>query len=167
MAAAVDAYLSSFYTGLLNNQAVSGLTLQVHWDTLNPNAPGDAGAYFWNYVDEAFSSVESWNSLHQSQTPKTIQLVVAPGFNSPQWMLNELASCDLLFQDLPLPPKVCLAGCGEVTFSSFDEQDQADGRTVLPLPWNTTYQAGWKTFLQALAARYGDKRALVSGISEQ
>ena len=37
-------YLGTFYTGLLMNPAVSGLTLQVHWDTLNPNPPTDANA---------------------------------------------------------------------------------------------------------------------------
>jgi hypothetical protein len=77
-------YLDTFYTGLLMNPAVSGLTLQVHWDTLNPNPSTDANAYRWEYLAQAFASVNSWNSQNQDQPPKTIQLVVAPGFNSPQ-----------------------------------------------------------------------------------
>jgi len=33
------AYFNTLYQQLLSNPAVSGLTLQVHWDRLNPNAP--------------------------------------------------------------------------------------------------------------------------------
>jgi len=86
--AGMDLYLTSdFYPGLLNNPAVSGLVLQVHWDTLNPNPPTEANAYFWNFVDDAFSSVNSWNINHpKAKVPKTIQLIVTPGFNSPQWV---------------------------------------------------------------------------------
>jgi hypothetical protein len=60
-------YRDTFYTGLLMNPAVSGLTLQVHWDTLNPNPPTDANAYRWEYVAQAFASVNSWNSQNQDQ----------------------------------------------------------------------------------------------------
>ena len=34
--AQLDAYFNSLYEDLLSNPAVSGLTLQVHWDRLNP-----------------------------------------------------------------------------------------------------------------------------------
>jgi hypothetical protein len=45
----LNAYLSNLYRDLLGNPAISGLTLQVHWDTLNPNrefpaSVRDAGA---------------------------------------------------------------------------------------------------------------------------
>ena len=42
-----DDYLTGVYAALLN-PAVAGLTLQIHWDTLNPDAPTDASPYFWN-----------------------------------------------------------------------------------------------------------------------
>src|SRR5580658_4765556 len=54
-AAQLDAGFNSFYQDLVSDPAVSGLTLQVHWDTLNPNPPDGANAYFWNYLDDAFS----------------------------------------------------------------------------------------------------------------
>src|SRR5208282_6372674 len=95
--AQIDANLTSFYTGLLNNPAVAGLTLQIHWDTLNPNPATDPNPYFWNYVDDAFSSVNQWNIDNPYTTapsPKTIQLIVTPGFNSPSWVLSSLTSCD-------------------------------------------------------------------------
>src|SRR5580658_9853474 len=60
--AQLDAYFNSFYQGLLSNPAISGLTLQVHWDTLNPNAPTSAAPYFWNYVDDAFAQVAVWGN---------------------------------------------------------------------------------------------------------
>lgn len=92
-----DADLITLYTGLLNNPAVAGLTLQVHWDTLNPNAPTDTNPYFWNYVDDAFTAVGQWNLAHPTTTapsPKAIQLIVTPGFHSPKWLLGKLENCD-------------------------------------------------------------------------
>ena len=84
---------------------------------------------------------------------------MAPGFNSPQWVLDELGSCNPLIENLPR--LFFLIRCGKVTFTHFDEEDQADGNE-LPLPWNATYQAAWATFLQALAAQFNDETALVS-----
>lgn len=153
---AVNSRLISFYGGLLNNPAISGLTLQIHWDTVNPHPPAHASPYFWDYVDDAFSAVQSWNDNNPSATPKTIQLIVTPGFNSPQWMLNELKSCDGLFYSPQVLPE---ASCGKVTFSYFKEGGDS---MELPLPWNTTYQAAWMAFLEALAARYNGQSALVS-----
>jgi hypothetical protein len=49
------AYFNSLYLALLSNPAVSGLTLQVHWDRPNPNAPPAANAYDWTLVDDAFN----------------------------------------------------------------------------------------------------------------
>jgi hypothetical protein len=71
-------------------------------------------------------------------------------------MLDELFSCNPLFESFR---PVDLIGCGKVTFTNFSEK--GDGN-VLPLPWNSTYQAAWKTFLQALGKKYNDRTALVA-----
>jgi len=152
----INSYLLSFYAGLLNNPAVSGLTLQVHWDTLNPRHAQKANPYFWDYVDDAFSAVQAWNANHPSGVPKGVQLIVAAGFNSPQWMLNDLTSCDGLFYDPEVPPP---SSCGKVTFTNFEEGGDS---SELPLPWNTTYQGAWATFLQALAKQYNSNPSFVS-----
>jgi uncharacterized protein (TIGR03437 family) len=154
--AQLDAYFNSLYQALLSNPAISGLTLQVHWDTLNPNAPTSAAPYFWNYVDDAFTQAAAWDAQNPAQTPKTIQLIVTPGFQSPQWMLNQIPSCDGLFQTPAVTP---LNTCGTATFEGY--QEGGDG-TVLPLPWNPVYKSAWQTFLTALAARYGPNPAFVS-----
>jgi hypothetical protein len=152
----VNSYFTTFYNLLLSNQAVSGLTLQVQWDTLNPNPPGDAKAYFWDYVQDAFDGVDDWNTGHPANR-KTIQLIVTPGFNSPQWVLDEFYSCDPIFENVV---DFFYPNCGKVTFKGFNEGGDS---TELPLPWNATYQAAWKTFLQALAAKYnGPNSPLVS-----
>jgi hypothetical protein len=46
---------------MLGNQAISGLTVDVHWDTLNPNPPGAKHGYDWSYVDGAFYQIKFWN----------------------------------------------------------------------------------------------------------
>src|ERR1700683_4439042 len=143
----VNSYFTTFYNLLLSTPAVSGLALQVQWDTLSPNPPGDPKAYFWDYVQDAFDSVDDWNAGHPADQ-KTIQLIVTPGFNSPQWVLDEFYSCDPIFENAV---DFFFPGCGKVTFTGFNEGGDS---TELPLPWNSTYQAAWKTFLQALAAKY-------------
>ncbi len=155
-AAQLDAAFNSFYQGLLSNPAVAGLTLQVHWDTLNPNPPSSANAYYWNYVDDAFNQAAAWNAQNPAKAPKTIQLIVTPGFQSPQWILNQIPSCDGLFQTPAVTPP---STCGTATFTGY--QEGGDG-TVLPLPWNPVYKSAWQTFLTALAARYGPNPAFVS-----
>ena len=154
--AQMDTYFNSFYQGLLSNPAVAGLTLQVHWDTLNPNAPTSAAPYFWNYVDDAFAQAAAWNTANPTQAPKTIQLIVTPGFQSPQWILSQIPSCDGLFQTPAATPP---SSCGTATFLGY--QEGGDG-TVLPLPWNPVYKSAWQVFLTALAARYGANPLFVS-----
>ena len=69
-AAQLDADFNTLYQSLLSNPAISGLTLQVHWDTLNPNPPGAANSYYWNYVDDAFNQAAAWNMQNPANAPK-------------------------------------------------------------------------------------------------
>ena len=155
-AAQLDAYFNNLYQSLLSNPAVSGLTLQVHWDRLNPNAPPAADAYDWSLLDEAFAQAAAWDAQNPAQAPKTIQLILTPGFQSPPWMLSQIPSCDGLFQSpVQTPPSTC----GTVIFTGYNE---ANDGNVLPLPWNSFYKSAWRTFLTALAARYGSNPAFVS-----
>ena len=147
-------YFAGLYQQVLADPAVAGLALQVHWDTLNPNPPGALNSYNWTYVDLAFLEALIWDVQHPASAPKTIQLIVQPGFQSPQWLLSELPSCDPLFTG-GTPP----SDCGKATFANFEEeQDHND----LPLPWNPVYKNAWRNFLTALAGRYGWNPALVS-----
>ena len=157
-----DSAFIAFYNALLDNPAVSGLALQVQWATLNPDGPNAAGTYSWDYVDDAFSAVNSWNTNHpHAKVKKTIQLIVAPGLNSPQWVKNELTSCDGLFYDPQILPGQF---CGKVTFTNVLEAAEADNCVdcVLPLPWDVTYEEAWNAFLTALSTRYNANKALVS-----
>lgn len=154
--AQMDAYFDSVYQGLLNNPAIAGLALQVHWDTLNPNPPGASNSYFWNYVDDAFTQAAAWNTANPGAAAKSVQLIVSAGFQSPSWMLNQLTSCDGLFATpVQTPPSTC----GRVTFTGYLERADSN---QLPLPWNPTYKSAWRTFVTALAARYGSNPAFVS-----
>src|SRR5580693_3543286 len=67
--AQLDAYFNSLYQDLLSDPAVSGLTLQVHWDRLNPNPPGANNSYAWNIVDDAFAQAAAWNAQNPTQAP--------------------------------------------------------------------------------------------------
>jgi hypothetical protein len=58
----LNAYFNHLFQDLLGNPAISGLTLQVHWDTLNPNPPAAANPYDWSFVDDAFNQASAWNA---------------------------------------------------------------------------------------------------------
>jgi uncharacterized protein (TIGR03437 family) len=107
-------------------------------------------------VDDAFAQAAAWNTQNPTQAPKTLQIIVTPGFQSPQWILSQIPSCDGLFQTPVVTP---VSTCGTATFTGY--QEGGDG-TVLPLPWSPVYKSAWQTFLTALAARYGSNPAFVS-----
>jgi hypothetical protein len=109
-----------------------------------------------SYVDDAFNQVSTWNVQNPAQPQKTIQLIVTPGFQTPQWVLDQIPSCNGLFQS---PAQTPPGTCGKATFAGYSEV--TDG-TEFPLPWNPFYKSAWKTFLTALAAQYGSNPAFVS-----
>jgi sugar lactone lactonase YvrE len=150
-----NSYFDCLYGNLLSNTAISGLALQVNWDSVN-TAPN---VYDWHYLTNAFNQVSNWNSLNP-QTPKTIQFIVTAGFNSPQWVLTDIestnGSCDGMFSG---PGCADCTNCGTVTFFGYDEN--ADGN-VLPLPWNQIYKTAWSNFLFEVNEQFGDNPALVS-----
>jgi hypothetical protein len=160
-----EAYINTcVYPGLLGNDAVSGIALFVPWANLNPNPPTSPNPYDWSLVQNLFDQVALWNTNNPTKPPKTIQLGVTPGFNSPQWLKNEIFSCDFLFSStLPLLPFGTF--CGEATFNGFNEGGVVDGspvNMVLPMPWDPTYKAAWKAFLTELNSKYGSNPSLVS-----
>lgn len=149
------AYLRGLYATLLKDKAVSGISLGVHWDRIEISDPScnlrndclpptqATDGYDWSWLDDAFTVA--------NRSGASVQLILTPGVDSPPWLFTLLEpSCDALFEPSTGPPQ---HDCGEVTFSSFPEEQNADGK-VFPLPWNTTYQKYWAGFLTQLRDRY-------------
>lgn len=176
--AALHAALQNFYTTLLSDEAVSGITIGMHWcrvQVQEPNKarsacsvgpherPCDPDGNDWSYVDDLFVAVHKYNATNK--TAKTIQLIVTPGVYSPSWLTDGsiLKSCDPLFTGTTSIPD-----CGMVTFNPYPEQRNAlDPPGALlslptPLPWNSQYLDYWGGFVEELAARYGTDQALVA-----
>ena len=101
-ASQLHAYLQSLYATLLADPAISGLTIGADWAKLQPSAGTSSSSFDWSDLDDAF---EAAAAAH-----KPVQLILTPGFNSPQWLLNELPSCDPLFTKGSAP-----SNCGTVT----------------------------------------------------
>ncbi|HKM61259.1 MAG TPA: hypothetical protein VJY39_02095 [Acidisphaera sp.] len=156
----VHVLLQKLYQRVLANPAVSGITIGVHWANVQPHDPlavsDNSDGYDWSYLDDAFG-VANW-------VQKSVQLIVTPGFDSPQWLLSRIPSCDGLFN--PATRAAVAEDCGTVTFAEFPDKPRAehdaDGRTVLPLSWNGVYQKAWAAFLQNLNVRYGNNPAFVA-----
>jgi len=170
----VDQYLTNYFGYLLDNEAVSGLLLETEWQQLQPSDPGpnpltpNSGSFYFNYLDDAFNAIKAWNKANPSKPPKTLQLGVSPGFNSPLnkqgsgWLLNYLSSCDGLFMSSTVVlPNPALTGCGYTTIF-FKSEDLPVEQLPLPMPWNPTYKAYWKAFLTALNQHIASNREYVS-----
>jgi len=174
---------------LVKNPAISGLDVYVQWSVLNPNAPApnqlptpldcsnlpkhqSSDPYDWSLTDAAFCAVAA------STPPKTVQLVVRPGFDSPQWILDQINtnSCSGQFVFVtqpyyvpasPMPPEppnpspTC-----HLAYFYFNEGLPVPANQnlyrPLPMPWDSTYKSAWQTFLLAINARYGQNPAFVS-----
>ncbi len=175
-----------------DNTAFSGYLAAFAWSDLNPNPPNadslpkplDCGnlpafsstdPYDWTPLDTVFCAAAS------ATPPKTVPVIVAPGFNSPQWVLDEINtnSCDGKFKFLkqpyfvppnPLPPfpPYPTPTC-HLAYFGFSESPTPikNGKpetleSPLPMPWDDTYKREWEEFLRALNARYGHNPAFVS-----
>ncbi len=174
---AEHAYLQRLYARLLDDKAVSGITLGVHWDrieisdpacVLNHSCPpATEDGNDWSWLDDVFAAVKA----NANPDLKSVQLIITPGVDSPlilspvvgspQWLYSHLLpSCDPLFT--PGTASQPIRNCGMVTFFGFPEEDtHADGH-VLPLPWNGIYQQYWEQFLTSLKKRYIHNSAFVS-----
>ena len=140
--AQLHSYLRALYADLLANPAISGITVGVHWDNIQLSET----TYDWSYLDDAFDAA--------TVAQKSVQLIITPGFDSPQWLLAKIPSCDGLFNN------GAPTDCGSVTFDGFPQEQRSDNK-VLPLPWNSVYKAAWQNFLTQLNARYSANPAFV------
>jgi hypothetical protein len=164
----------SYFLTLLDDTNVSGLAVEIPWDFINPNNPGSdpehpaANAYIWKPLDDAFAAVDQWNTNNPTATPKTIQLLVSPGFHSPPWLWTAIddgadgcvkessksvceGNCDGLFVK-PKPADQSFGNCG-YTSIFYKTEGAPIERIPLPLPWNPTYKAAFGAFLVALNNR--------------
>ena len=153
--AELHTYFKNLYDGILANPAVSGLAVGITWGILNPNPPSSPQPYDWSFIDDAFNSVEAWNAANPTKIPKTIQVQMSAGFGTPKWVMDQIPSCDGLFQS---PPQTPPSNCGKATFLGFAE----GGGGVLPMPWNAFYKKSFRTFIMAFADRYEPNPAFVS-----
>jgi uncharacterized protein (TIGR03437 family) len=147
-ASGLHTYLQALYASLLADPAISGLAAGAHWDKLQPSSGVSASSFDWSDLDDVFDAA---TAAH-----KTVQLIVTPGVDMPQWLANELPSCDPLFTKGSAP-----SNCGAVTFVGYPQEKRA-AQSLYPLPWNAVYQDAWDSFLKQLNARYGANAALVS-----
>ncbi len=160
-----DKALNNLFSQVLRNPAVSGFLIASRWADLNPYDPtvvSPSAAYAWNQttdpnagniLDDAFNSVVRWNAAHPGSPPKTIQLVIPPGFNSPAWIFNHMTSCDGLFMS-PQQPVDSLCGYTNLFVASEGGVHIASPPLFVnkpyPMPWSSEYKRQWRTFLTEL-----------------
>jgi hypothetical protein len=155
-----DQALTNYFSFLLQNPATSGgLLVIAKWKDLERKE----GSYEWHWLNDAVAAITAWNAANPGAPAKTLQLVIAPGFNSPPWLFDELTSCDGLFlssTDGGSPPSVS-PSCGYTTI--FQETESGTPSYMkLPLPWNPTYKSKWQAFLTALNGQIGPVSTFVS-----
>ena len=103
---------------------VDGVVIRAYWKDINPQS----NQYVWNDIDAQFAKA--------GQYKKKIKLVIAPGFYSPEWVLNA-------------------PGVETVQFRVPQGPYRAEMKP-LPLPWNEPYLNLWFAFVDKVAQRYKD-----------
>ena len=119
------------------NPNISGVALQIQWSDIEPNQPANP--------DMPTASELTLGRLKllfkdANEAGKWVQLLIAPGFWSPQWVLNSSITA-------PFEPQ-------------YDNpKDDSLGLLPLPVPWDSantnTYYAYWFGFLTEIENLYG------------
>ncbi len=165
--AETDECISNAVAPLLTNPAIAGIAVFVQWSQLCPSVPPNSatstnGTTNWDILDDVFGAAEAWNDAHSNSPPKTIQLGIIPGFDTPQWILNQLVPCDAMFTSNGIDTNLVTNTCGCATFLSGEGPDLTYIPLPLPLPWNPVYTNAWANFIQAVGQRYGTNPLLVT-----
>ncbi len=130
---------------IIANPAVCGLTIREQWRNIEPSE----GNYDFSRIDDAVARASLLN--------KTVQLIIVPGFYSPDWVMSQIDSCE---DDLITPPPIPSL-CGKLKMIVPYGVDQGD-TLWFPLPWNSLYKQKWQNFLIALAQKYNGNSTVVS-----
>jgi hypothetical protein len=77
----MDQCITARASALLSNPAISGINAELNWSDLNPSM----GTYAWNELDDLFAAIDARNQANPTLPPKTLQLDVNAGFQTPQW----------------------------------------------------------------------------------
>ena len=161
-----DECITNNIAEILSNPGIAGIAEFVQWDQVSiTEGPTNStmGTNNWNIVDDVFNEVALWNATHTNYPPKTVQLGFIPGFDTPQWVLNQLTNCDPMFlANGTVNTNLVTNTCGCATFLSGEGPDPTYTNKSLPLPWNPTYSNNFKTFIQTAARRYGSNPLLVT-----
>lgn len=107
---------------------VDGVVIRTYWRDVNPGA----GTYDWSFLDDQFQKAD--------QFQKKIHLIIAPGFYSPDFVLND--------------PRI-----EKASFEVPQGPDQGKQRS-LPLPWDSAYLHEWFAFVREAAGRYREREPL-------
>lgn len=166
--AQTDDCISNAVAPLLTNSAISGIEVIVRWSELCPSVPpklatSTNGTTNWNVLDDVFATVAARNAANSNSPPKTVQLGIIPGFDTPQWILNQLVPCDAMFTSNGINTNLVTNTCGCATFISGEGPDTNNYTPeLLPLPWNPVYTNAWANFIRAVGQRYATNPLLVT-----
>jgi hypothetical protein len=106
---------------------IAGLTFRTSWADVEPAD----GTFDWTKLDTVFDRAE--------QHGKWVELVLIPGFATPTWAMDGVATATFTVKYGP--------GKGE--------------QLSLPLPWDQTYLDRWFSFLTAVSNRYRDRPSFI------
>lgn len=144
---AADEY--SYDTNVVNqvlaNSSVCGITIRQRWRDVEQTE----GNYDFSKINDVISRASALN--------KTVQLIIVPGFYTPDWVLSQIDSCE---DDL-ITPDTIPSSCGKLLLPVPYGIDAGDS-LWLPLPWNTIYKQKWQNFLNGLAYQYNGNPTVVS-----
>jgi hypothetical protein len=127
-------FRSKTNASMLTNPSVRGIFVSMDWNVLE----AIEGSYYWSSLDSMLSEAGA--------AGKQVTLGVMAGYATPPWVYADGAQPFKFLWD----KTAGASGAGTCSVQS------------LPIPWDPVFLAKWQTFIQALGARYGSNRTLVS-----
>ena len=109
---------------LLDNPNIDGYRYRIGWAKIQPDS---AAVFKWESIDAAIAIAAAHG--------KKMCISISGGLSTPEWV----------YTTAPLVYKYVMLETDEDTGLSIGNQ---------PLPWDTSYQQKWLTFVAAFAARY-------------
>lgn len=133
---------------MLDNPAVSGIAVRMRWHDLQPLSEAEID---FTVIDQIVSEAKPRS--------KNVSLILVPGFYSPRWLIDRLDPCEPYIANHEAFP----GSCGRADFDiDYGGGSGGNEKSPLPIPWNETYLASWKTFLRKVADRYNPNPTVVS-----
>ena len=129
--AQLHSYFQSLLASLVNNPAISGITIGQRWDNIQPNS---ATAYDWSYIDDAFNAAAAVTPVGLL----AVALLASPRRTLVEAdLLRQLSLLKALLADCPYSKRVTVTALTPQQIIAYGEEGESNPGTNVSIADNT------------------------------